>query len=232
MPAVDAERSGSRLGAEFKSIKVLIVAVHTEVIERLKEIGRKTQLDCRFLELEAFSAVRAIFNKREKVFAVVDFGAGSTKVYVADNGVVRSSHTISFGSQDITLAISRSTGVSIAEAERLKLKGAIPGGGEGQGPTALLDSTVSYLTREATKIIKDYEKQNGVVVEDVVLTGGGVNVKGFAELFSKKVVAPTRIADPFSGLVAPAFLETLLKSIGPSYSVAIGAALRALGEAH
>lgn len=237
--AAAAEASGSAILAgddkkslESKSLNVLIVAVHAEVVERLKEVSGKTGINCRFFELEAFSSIRAVLGRHDKKEAVVDFGAGSTKVYIVENGIIKSSHTISFGSQDVTLAISRSTGVSIAEAERLKLKGGMFDGANGSGLSKLLDGVASYSANEVTKIIRDYESRNEIVIEGVVLTGGGVNVESLPDLFSKKMTMPVRVADPFSNLVTPAFLENLLKKIGPSYSVAIGAVLRTLEEAY
>lgn len=213
-----------------KMLDVLIVAVHTEAIDKLKKLSVKVGLDYRFLELEAFSAIRAVLDGDKKTLAVVDFGAGSTKIYIVENNIIRFSHTISFGSQDITLAVSKSIGVPIAEAERLKLNG-----GGSNFETALgklLEGVVSYLAFEVTKITKDYERQNNIPLNSMILTGGGVNVRGLAELFAKKVNVPVTVANPFSKLITPAFLDGLLKKIGPSYSVAVGAALRALEEAN
>lgn len=233
IPKVVHVEPASNISAEAKqkienSLDVLIVAVHTEAIDKLKKLSVKVGLDYRFLELEAFSSIRAVLDGDKKTLAVIDFGAGSTKIYIVENNIIRFSHIISFGSQDITLAVSKSIGVPIAEAERLKLNG-----GGSNFETALgklLEGVVSYLAFEVTKITKDYERQNNISLNSMILTGGGVNVRGLAELFAKKVNVPVIVANPFSKLITPAFLDGLLKKIGPSYSVAIGAVLRALEE--
>ena len=220
---------GERKTEAPKSMNVLIVAVHSEAIARLKEVAGKASLNYKFLELEAFSTIRSVMSKQDKASVVIDFGAGSTKVYIIENGIIRFSHVIPFGSQDVTLSISRSAGVSVSEAERLKVNG-LNTDESGFSIAKLVDGTTSYLSNETTKIIKDYQARNNMIIENAVLSGGGVNLKGLAELFGSKIALPFKIADPFSNLVAPAFLGKLLKTIGPSYSVAIGSALRALEE--
>lgn len=217
---------------EVESVGVLIVAVHTEAIEKLKDMTSRSELECRFFELEAFSTIRAVTNKQVKVSAVVDFGASSTKVYVTENGIIKVSHVISFGSQDITLAVARSTGMPIAEAERLKRTEGIPATLGGVNLGRLMEGSVSFIANEVSRVLNEYQSREGVVIKEIVLSGGGVNVKGLSELFAQKMNIPVRVSDPFSSLIAPVFLERILKTAGPSFSVAIGLALRAVGEGH
>jgi len=214
---------------EVKSMEVLIVAVHTEAIDRLKELTGKTGLDCRFFELEAFSTIRAVIDKKIKTSLVADFGASSTKVYVVEGGIIRASHVISFGSQDITLAISRSTGMPIAEAERMKRTEGLPTTFGGVNLGHLMEGSVSFIANEISRVITEYQERDGKVIEEIVISGGGVNIKGLSDLFKTKMSVPVRVADPFANLIAPIFLERVLKSVGPTFSVAIGLALRAAG---
>jgi len=62
------------------------------------------------------------------------------------------------------------------------------------------------------------------------LVGGGSALKGIVDvaknMFQTEVVA----GDPFGKVVAPAFLEKVLKDTGPEFTVALGAALRRLQE--
>lgn len=213
-----------------ESTNVLIVAVHTETINQLKTMTDQVGLECRFFELEAFSTIRAVANRQIKTSVIVDFGAGSTKIYVIDQGVIRVSHVVSFGSQDLTLAIARSTGMPIAEAERLKRTEGIPDTLRGVNLSRLMEGSVSFLANEVDKVIRNYQSHDGSIVEEVVLSGGGVNVKGLPKLFVERAPVSVRVADPFANLMAPAFLQKILQDIGPSFSVAIGAALRAAGE--
>jgi Tfp pilus assembly PilM family ATPase len=67
-------------------------------------------------------------------------------------------------------------------------------------------------------------------VEKVFLTGGGVLMKGLKEKAEATFKVPAVMADPFSKLEYPAFLQDTLKQAGPSFSVAIGLALRQLQD--
>ena len=56
---------------------------------------------------------------------MLDLGAGETKLYIMDRGLLKASHIINHGGQDITLAISRSLGISVEEAEKMKKSSAM-----------------------------------------------------------------------------------------------------------
>lgn len=214
--------------AERKMSKVLIVAVHTDAIAKMRELFLRAGLKEKFIEVEAFSSMRACINSNSKTVAIVDHGASATKVYIVDEGVVRVSHTIAVGSQDFTLAISRATNISVKEAEYLKRESGLSVVRGDVDLGKIMEGSLSYMISEVDRIISDYERINNRVVEEIVLSGGGVALKGLTELFEKSLEYKIRLADPFSLLESPAFLEAVLKEAGPSFTVAIGSALRAL----
>lgn len=206
---------------------VLIVAVHTEVINNMKQVATGSNLNCDFFELEAFSAIRSSTSNTLSTFAVADFGASATKVYISDGGVIRNFHIVPFGSQDLTLAISRSLNVPIAEAEKIKRSEEVK---TNPKLVKLFEGSISFITNEISKFLRDYEMKNNVSMGELVITGGGSGVAGLKDFIKNKIPVPIRSADPFSNVLAPAFLNSVLKSIGPSFSVALGAALRALED--
>jgi SNF2 family DNA or RNA helicase len=67
-------------------------------------------------------------------------------------------------------------------------------------------------------------------ISKVILTGGGVLLKGFIDLAKISFQSDIVYADPFGRLESPAFLEQEFKEAGPEFSVAIGIALRKLSE--
>ncbi|KKT86582.1 MAG: Type IV pilus assembly protein PilM [Microgenomates group bacterium GW2011_GWA1_Microgenomates_45_10] len=106
--------------AALAKIDVLIVAIHNETIARYQEIVAKSGLEAGFFEIEIFSTMRAVLDEALRPVMIMDMGAASTKLYVVERGVIRSSHTINRGSQDITIAISKSLGLPLGQAEVLK----------------------------------------------------------------------------------------------------------------
>jgi type IV pilus assembly protein PilM len=222
---------GAETGAEKPAAaNILIVAVHTETIDDLRELAGRTALQSKFFELEAFSTIRAAIPGDRRTLAVVDFGASSTKVYIASNGVIKLSHIIPFGSQDTTLSISRATGMPVSEAERRKRQVGLGDDVMGVNLKSIVEVNAAFVTNEILKVVREYQMKNGAIVEEVVFSGGGISFKGLYEMISERLGIRTRIADPFASLVAPAFLSGILKEIGPSFSVAVGAVLRGLNE--
>jgi Tfp pilus assembly PilM family ATPase len=51
-------------------------------------------------------------------------------------------------------------------------------------------------------------------------------MNGLLEESNKQLETDVELADPFSKIDTPVFLEEVLKDVGPEFSVAIGAALR------
>src|SRR6185436_19576652 len=75
-----------------------------------------------FFEIEVFSATRASLEHGIAPVAVVDMGAATTKFYVVERGLIHESHIINHGGQDLTLAASRSLGLTVVQAEEKKRK--------------------------------------------------------------------------------------------------------------
>jgi len=61
---------------------------------------------------------------------ILDFGSRVTKLYIVERGILRSSHIINKGSQDITLALSKALSISVVEAEHMKRFYGLRGGPE------------------------------------------------------------------------------------------------------
>ena len=64
----------------------------------------------------------------------------------------------------------------------------------------------------------------------MVVIGGGSMLPGITERAKLILQADVVIADPFKKVDAPAFLEEVLKNVGPEFDVELGVALRKLEE--
>ena len=211
-------------------ISVLVVAIHNEAITKYQELVHAVGIDSTFFEIEIFSTMRAVLNEENSTVMIFDMGAASTKLYIIDRGIVMVSHTVNRGSQDITLAMSRALNISVAEAEKLKRESGILARQDSQQLVEMMSSIVNFTFSEANRVMHNFQFRNGKSIGGVILTGGGVNLKGFYEMASKGFSVPVSMADPFAKLKAPAFLDPVLKGAGPEFAVAIGVALRKLQE--
>jgi type IV pilus assembly protein PilM len=213
--------------------RVLLVAIHNEVLTRYADVLKNVNLRPSFYEIEIFSTIRATLDRGIAPVAILDIGAAVTKLYVVEYGIVRVSHVISRGSQDITIALSKSLGISVAKAEELKRQVGLLGEGmEGDNKrvseTALL--AMDYIMTEARRATLSYEKKYARNLSKLVITGGGALLQGVLPFAQKKMDVDITLGDPFNKLQAPAFLEEVLKTVGPDFSVAVGLALRKLQE--
>jgi len=211
-------------------VEVLIVALHNDTINKYKNIVSKTGLDVGFFEIEIFSTMRSVMDEETKPVLIIDMGASSTKLYMVEKGILRTSHMIERGSYDITDELSKSLGISLTDAEYLKREKGLLGETNGIELKNVASFTLNYIFTEADRFILTYQKKYNKDVSRVVLVGGGSALKGVVP-FAKGILETEVVAgDPFSKVVAPAFLEKILKETGPEFAVAVGIALRRLQE--
>ncbi len=209
---------------------VLVVAIHNEYLNNYQTIMSGCSLNPSFYEIEIFSAIRAVMDQGLATNMIIDFGARSTKLYIVERGILRTAHIINKGSQDITLALSKALSVSVSEAESMKRLYGLKGGPEYKELTEIITVNLDYIFYEANATLLNYQKKHSKNISKVVLTGGGVLLKGFTDIAKISFQTDVVYADPFSKLETPAFLAEEFAQAGPEFAVAIGAALRRLGE--
>ncbi|MCX6790481.1 MAG: type IV pilus assembly protein PilM [Candidatus Kaiserbacteria bacterium] len=213
-------------GDDQANIEVLIVAVHNDELTLLQQVMTGAGLTASFYEIEIFSTIRAVVDEPIKPVLVIDIGAASTKIYVVEHGVVALSHSISTGSQDITRAISVSSGVSISRAEVVKKEEGLEGGTAQGNPEIVFMRIFS----EVRRVLMQYETAHKKSISGIVLTGGGGVTKSLGAYAKNIFSIDVRVADPFAKTEAPAFMRPILEEIGPEFAVAVGLALRKLEE--
>jgi len=209
---------------------VLVIAIHNEYITNYQSIMAGCGLLPSFYEIELFSSIRASIDQGLQAVMVLDMGARSTKLYIVERGLLRASHIINKGSQDITLALSKAMSITVAEAETMKRSYGLTGAPEYKDQKEIITVNLDYMFYEANAALLNYEKKYHKNISKVILTGGGVLLKGFADLAKISFQSEVVYANPFSKLETPAFLAEQLAAAGPEFAVAIGAALRRLSE--
>lgn len=217
--------------AEVKKIQkteVLLVAIHKAMINFYDEIIKKAGLKAPPLEIEVFSASRAIIGNEINAQVIMDIGASSTRVLVLDYGVARTSSIIGKGSQDITIALEKSLGLSFAEAEEAKRRLGAIGRTEGGDLHSVIDPTLEYIFYEAQKIILSYQKKYSRPISKVILTGGGSLLKGMVDLARKNLEIEVELGNSFRKIEVPAIMEKVLADNGSGLAIASGLALRGL----
>ena len=229
----DKEDSGGE-NKEGKTVgektDVLLVAIHNDVLDKYRAIVQGANLNINFFEIEIFSTLRAALSQTMHPTVVFDMGSASTKLYIVEYGIIKFSHLINRGSQDITLSLSKGLGLSVAKAEELKREIGLLGGVERKEVTEAIMLTLDHIFAETNRTILNYQKKYNKNIGQTVLTGGGCVLKGMLNLANEKLNTEVILADPFLKIETPAFLEAVLKEVGPEFAVSVGLALRKLQE--
>lgn len=216
--------------AEIKEekTKVLVAAIHNEALDKYKQLVKDAKLDADFFEIEIFSSVRSTLGQDLGTNLLLDLGASKTKVSVVDRGVIQDFHIINRGSHDITSALVTGLGVSFRDAEAMKKEyGLLPNPKQPKA-NAVVETALDYILFEAANVVLNFEKKYNKSIGKVVLSGGGVLLKGIMPKAKEKFGSSVVMGNPFERIEAPAFLETVLAESGPEFAVAAGLALRKL----
>ncbi len=214
----------------LETVDILLAAIHNNIISEYQEIARSTGLEPSFFEIELFSSIRSVLDEDIHLAMIFDMGAASTKLYIVERGVIRSSHIINRGAQDITATIARINNLSFEEAEILKRN---RGSGSKEPEVNMEEAvrvTAEYIFSEANRVLFFYQKQYNKNVDKIILIGGGCALKGWTELSAKNFKVEVAAGNPFSKVEAPAFLQEILRETGPEFAVSVGVALRKLKE--
>lgn len=211
--------------------EVIVVAIHNDVLQNYSAIVSNAKLDASFFEIEMFSTVRSVIEAGDNTpIMIFDIGAGATKIYIVERGIIRDSHVINKGSQDITLNISQSMGVSVNFAEKLKRNYGRNTREQDEQIREIIDLVISPLLSETNTVLLNFQKKYNKNVSKVIMVGGGSMLYGLAETAKGRLSLPVVYGDPFEKLETPAFLEGILKETGLAFSTAIGLGLRKLQE--
>lgn len=213
--------------------EVLLVAIHNDAVSGFQTIAGTAGIHIDYYEIEIFGAIRSSLSHGIAPVLVVDIGASTTKMYIVERGIVRLTHLISTGGQQMTETLARSLNWDFEKAERVKRErgledSAAYSADENDRIKSALLSTLSRLFSEVNRVLLSYGQRYNKNVSRVVLTGGGASLPGLAAQAKVSLSADVALADPFARTEAPAFLADILREIGPGFSVSVGLVLRKL----
>jgi len=211
-----------------KKVDVLLVAILNDALAKNKTIATELGLQDVFFEIELFSTTRSVLDPGIEPVMILDMGAGSTKLYLVEHGVMKDSHIINRGSQEITLSLAKSLSMPIGRAEEIKRTVGLSTDPSNKEVNEVISSGLDYVFAEANQVLLSFEKKYNRSISKVVLSGGGAVMRGFTEAAKVHFQSDIVSADPFSKVVTPAFLAPTLKAVGPEFAVAVGLALRKL----
>ena len=234
--ALDWQITETNLPDKKKKLKILLVAVPNEVVNQYKNLAALCGLKLFALEAEVFGLVRSLAGEEKNTVCLIDLGSRSTTINIVDKGILKLSHSFDISGNDFTQQIAKSLGIDSKEAEILKQKyGLLPD--SGKKIDKILYPLVDLVLVEIDKIFNFFVRTEKKQIEKIILAGGVAKMPGLKSYFSARLNSNLKqqesrkkiiVGNPFSNLLYPPILEQSLEEIGPSYSIAVGIALRGL----
>lgn len=158
--------------------------------------------------------------------ALVDVGASRTQINVLRGGETCFSREIGIGGMDMTKAISRRLNMDEADAEALKCN---PGEREIE-VSRTIGPVLEDLVAELNLSLDFVENREGVRVDEVKLSGGGVLAPGAVAYIEQATGRSAALWNPLEGMVVDSDRVDVaaLESSSASLAVAMGLAVRVL----
>lgn len=210
---------------ERDKIEVLLIAIPRETMEKFKRIEDGLGVKLHNLEIESFSMARSLKSHDLAPTAFINFGHRTMSLAITDMGTVRIAHSLSRGSSELTQALERGLGINKERAETMKKDIGLSDKIEEKEIVSILAPLVEGYFSEIQRFITIYNRRSPRVVQRINFTGGGANLKRLIEYAVNKFGMEVTRGSPFSNIVTPAFMQPILREIGPSFSVAVGLAL-------
>ena len=219
------------------NIDVILVAVKKEKINDYTSVIGQTGKTPVLVDVDAF-AIQNCYEvnydlEAGKVMALVNVGASVTNVNVLNGGTSLFWRDITFGGNQYTDAIQRELSLSFEQAEELK-RGKPVADYTIQQVIPILNSVSEDFAGELRKTLDFFTATSGAErVDEIVLAGGGSGVLNLDAILRDKFGIPVSIMDPFRRITIDEtqFNPEELAEIAPSMAIAVGLAIRKLGDA-
>jgi type IV pilus assembly protein PilM len=196
-----------------KTMRVLLVFAHREFVDRYVEVCRRAGVKLDGIDFEAFALLRALAEQRpaevEPRQAVVAVAVGQERTIfaVSDGRICDFTRVLEWGGGSLDVVIARALDLTPSQAEPIKLALSLDGQ---SAPSQLSDDQVEAaraairtelkaLSRELVSSLQFYQARAGSLdIGEILLSGGGAQLAGFAAELERLVGVPVRIGDPFA----------------------------------
>lgn len=221
-----------------ENIDVILVAVKKEKINDYASVISQAGKTPVMVDVDAFAVQNAYEANYpvhdDKVMALVNIGASVTNVNVISGSTSLFWRDITFGGNQYTDAIQRELNLSFAQAEELK-RGGTAGEHNIQQVIPILNSVSEDFAGELRKTLDFFSATSGAErVDGIMLSGGGASALNLESILREKFGISVEIMNPFKNIALNekkgSFNPEWIAEVGPSMAVAVGLAIRKLGD--
>jgi type IV pilus assembly protein PilM len=211
--------------------KIFVVAARNDLIEAYVKLFKAAGLELLALESIGVTMRRIAKLSTPDVtsMVVVDFGEKFSDIVGLYKSNISFTRSMPVGGESLTRAISIGLGLDMPSAEEYKKAyGMNEAQLEGKIRNAILPIFTS-MAEEVRKALSLFAENNGRNVELLVLSGGGANLPGLAEEFTKLLGVEVQVIQPFVKMdTSNVSINFDLTTEGCRFTFATGLALRGL----
>lgn len=218
------------------TLDILLIAAQNELVNQYTRVVEMSGLQCSVLDVSGFALANAFELNYGKfvgeVIGILNFGASITNFVVIQNGEVIFCRDIPVGGANYTNEIHKAMGVTIQEAEALKLS-AVSRREVPDEVHSVISATNEAVTEEIRSSLDFLSATtNGLTLNRCFYTGGSSATSGLIETASRVTGISMEPFDPFINVKAnpkkfsPEYLEQIKSFAG----VVTGLALRQIGD--
>ena len=215
---------------------VMLVAAKKDIVEDYVSLLHLTSLNPAILDVDAFAVQNAFELSSQEIsgcYAIVNVGAEELGINAIKNGISIFTRDSSYGGYQINEAIMSKFGVSYDEAEKIKLGGTKLESKERDSLEDIFTSVVSGWVNEIKRALDflttTYPDET---IEKIFVSGGSCRIPGFQKYLEIETEIPVAEMNPFANLQIndKVFDPKYLSYIAPQAAVAVGLALRSIGD--
>jgi type IV pilus assembly protein PilM len=226
-------RSNDQEGSDL--MEVMLVAAKKDIIEDYDSLLEIAGLNPGVLDVDAFALQNAFEISAETpdgCYALVNVGAEELGINAIKDGVSLFTRDSSYGGSQITEGIMSAFNVSFEEAEKIKLGGNRIEQDKGKLEeifTSVVSEWVQEIKRALDFVASTYPDES---IEKIFVSGGSCRIPGFQKYLSLQTGIPVAELNPFANLIVDEkrFDPQYLKAMSPQAAVAVGLALRSIGD--
>ena len=235
-------------------LDILIAALPKKTVNPYLSSLKLAGLQPLVFEIESQAIARCLIKNETTTSPqlLIDLGATRTSFIIFSGHSLRFTSSIPVSSSNFSEIISKNLRVSLAEAEKLKLKygleekikikiknGLVIKGEKGEIFEALVPALVDliqqikrHLDYYQTHASHEHLPPNGRGVSKILLCGGGANLKGLPDLLSLELNLPVELGNPWINILPEeqTAVAELSSSESLKYATALGLVLRGIKE--
>ncbi len=217
------------------NVEVLLIAAQNELVAQYTQVVANAGATCSILDVSGFALANCFeinYGRMRENVGIINFGAAVSNFVILAGGEVIFCRDIPVGGLNYTNEISKSMGITVPEAESLKMS-SISGREAPEDVQNIMAATNELITEEIRNSLEFLNATSGNVgLQRLYYTGGSATTPGLIDTIQRVTNLRTEPFNPFNKIRfnSRRLSADYLNQITPFVSVAMGLGLRSQGD--